>query len=438
MSENQLEENELLLPAEEETGNSSGNTPEKTENTSPEAPLQEPAESPAEKKILIAALGGGGARILFSLCALYRTAHLDTLLLETDRESASLETGGEVMLISPNSWSANSFSGCGGDPMIGERAFARERAKITEKISGYDFVIVCGCLGGGTATGGARVLASILRNLSTPSLFLFSQPFCFESYTRRSRAIQCLSDLQDVTELLIALPNDLLFSTLQPETPADLAFGQASGELAGVLFSITELFRSRRLIGPDYAEFSAVLRKRRNTCAFGSGSATENDTLDRCTMALEHLLESPFLGGIDRLSTSNAVFLTMTGGKDLQIAEMKRTLENFSSLLPSGIQISSGVTIHPGFEGKVLLTALAIQYEHSPAQERPEYAQETLWSTMPVKKESDSYEQGLLNLQSFTKGIFAGCAPVRYRDDDLDIPTFQRKGIMIDKGSTTK
>ena len=57
---------------------------------------------------------------------------------------------------------------------------------------------------------------------------------------------------------------------------------------------------------------------------------------------------------------------------------------------------------------------------------------------MPVKKESDSYEQGLLNLQSFTKGIFAGCAPVRYRDDDLDIPTFQRKGIMIDKGSTTK
>lgn len=155
-------------------------------------------------------------------------------------------------------------------------------------------------------------------------------------------------------------------------------------------------------------------------------------------MALENLLDSPFLGGIDRLSTSNAVFLTMTGGKDLQIAEMKRTLENFSSLLPTGVQVSSGVTIHPEFEGKVLLTVLAVQYEHTPGQERPEYAQETLWSALPEKKDPASYEQGLLNLQSFSKGIFAGCVPVKYRDDDLDIPTFQRKGIMIDKGSTAK
>lgn len=427
-----MEEKELLIPQEpaaEQDREEAGSVSD--QNKTEETPVQ-------DKKILIAALGGGGARILVSLNALYRNSHLTTLLLDTDKSSASLDTGGEVMLISPNSWSANSYSGCGGDPMSGERAFARERSGITEKVSGYDFVVVCGCLGGGTATGGAKVLASVLRNLSIPAVFLFSLPFCFESYTRRSRASQCLSELHEVTELLITLPNDLLFSTLAPDTPADLAFGQAAGELAGSIFGITELFRSRLLVGPDYAEFSAALRKRRNSCAFGCGSASENDGLDRCSMALEDLLESPFLGGIDRLSSSDAVFLTLIGGKDLQIAEMKRTLENFSSLLPSGVQVASGVTVHPEFEGKVLLTALAVSYEHTSGPERPEYAQETLWGSMPEKKESGSYEQGLLNLQNYSKGIFADCVPVKYKDEDLDIPTFQRKGVMIDKGSTGK
>ncbi|MBO5723526.1 MAG: hypothetical protein J6S58_01720 [Lentisphaeria bacterium] len=436
MSENQMEEKDLLvLPGtetEKVSEDSAGKNPDTAASPETDAPVQK------EKKILIVALGGGGAKILVTLQALHPNADLSTLLLETDRESTRLDTGGEVMLISPNSWSANSFHGCGGNPMNGERAFARERAKITEKLSGYDFVVVCGCLGGGTAGGGVKILASILRNLPIPAVFLFSMPFSFESYTRRNRAAQCLSDLHDTTELLITLPNDLLFSTISPETPADLAFTQAAAELSETVFGITELFRSRKLIGPDYAEFSAALRKRKNTCAFGCGSASDRDGLNRCAMALENLLESPFLGGIDRLSSSNAVFLTMTGGKDLQIAEMKRTLENFSSLLPSGVQVASGVTIHPEFEGKVLLTALVIFYEYGIASDRPEFAQETLWSTIPETKDTASYEQGLLNLQSFSKGIFSGCAPVKYRDEDLDIPTFQRKGLMIDRGSTSK
>ena len=47
-------------------------------------------------------------------------------------------------------------------------------------------------------------------------------------------------------------------------------------------------------------------------------------------------------------------------------------------------------------------------------------------------------EQGMLDLQSFSKGIFADLPVTKYKDEDLDIPTFQRRGVSIDKGSTSR
>ena len=399
-----------------------------------------PAETLPPKKIIVVALGGCGAKTLNAFAALPGIDGIDTLLLETDKESAAQCKAAQILRTVAN-WAADTGLGCGGDPMKGERAFARERAKITSLISGHDFVIVTGGLGGGTATGGVRTIASVIRNLSVPAVFMLTTPFSFESYTRRNRAEQCLLDLRDVTEALVPLPNDLLFSTLPPDTEVEPAFEKAAAELAASIFGVAELFRSRKLIGPDYAEFSATLKKAGNTCAFGSGRASSEDGLDRCSLALERMLESPFLGGVDRLGSCGALIVSMVGG-DLQLAEMKRALENLASLLPAGVQVSAGAAVNPAYKGRVQLSALAVHYHQLRESERPEHTQESLWNSTPAASSGpvgkNTFEQGLLDLQSYSKGIFSNCAPVKYKDEDLDIPTFQRRGVVIDKGSTTK
>ena len=87
--------------------------------------------------------------------------------------------------------------------------------------------------------------------------------------------------------------------------------------MAASVFGIAELFRNRVLIGPDYAEFSAILKKAGNTCAFGSGRATSDDGLDRCSLALERMLESPFLGGTAHLNSCGTLIISLTGGPDM-------------------------------------------------------------------------------------------------------------------------
>ena len=397
----------------------------------------------SDKKIIIIGIGGNGARIIRSFSHLPGSAVYDTAAIDTDRESLGI-SGAKSTIQAESDWTIKSGLGCGGDIMKGERAIARERSRITQMITGYDYIIVTGGLGGGTATGGIRTVASVAKGLAVPTLFLLTTPFSFESYTKRKNAEDCIGELLPITEALIPLPNDLLFSTLPPDSPADEAFAKASEEMAASVFGAAEILRSRKLIGSDFAEFSAILQKRKTSCAIGIGRAGSDDGLDRCSLALERMLESPFLGGSARLESSNAVILTVTGGPDLQIDEMKRAIENASAILPQGVNLMTGTSINQDYAEQVQLSVLAVRYDQPPeAALPPQHGKsDSLWSqtvtSAPQKKQQADMVQDTFKLETISKGIFSKSAAVKYRDEDLDVPTFQRRGIAIDKGSTGK
>ncbi len=397
-----------------------------------------------DKKIIVIGIGGNGARILRSFRHLPGSAVYDTAAIDTDREALGLSEA-ENTIQAESDWTIKSGLGCGGDIMKGERAIARERARITQLVTGYDYIIVTGGLGGGTATGGIRTIASVAKGLAVPTLFLLTTPFSFESYTKRKNAEDCIDELLPITEALIPLPNDLLFSTLPPDSPADEAFAKASAEMAATVFGAAEILRSRKLIGSDFAEFSAILQKRKTSCAIGIGRAGSDDGLDRCSLALERMLESPFLGGSARLESSNAVILTITGGPDLQIDEMKRAIESASAILPQGVNLMTGTSINQDYTALVQLSAIAVRYDQPPETMLPPQhgKDDSLWSqaatAAPQKKPQHlDMIQDTFKLETISKGIFSKCTAVKYRDEDLDIPTFQRRGITIDKGSTGK
>ena len=54
---------------------------------------------------------------------------------------------------------------------------------------------------------------------------------------------------------------------------------------------------------------------------------------------------------------------------------------------------------------------------------------------LPFSAASNNVEEVELGLQSYDKGIFEKLPAVRFRDEDLDIPTYQRRNIRIDKGN---
>ena len=56
-------------------------------------------------------------------------------------------------------------------------------------------------------------------------------------------------------------------------------------------------------------------------------------------------------------------------------------------------------------------------------------------TTVNTIESTKDFEQGELPLQNVSKGIFLNTTPVNHNGEDLDVPTYQRKMIIIDKGA---
>ena len=399
------------------------------------------SETSARGKVLIFGVGGAGCSVVRRLKNSGLAEGFHTAAADTD--SSALEGHPADRCISASSdWILKNGVGCGGDIIRGERALARERGALTELLRGYDLIVVTAGLGGGTATGGLRTIASVIRGLGIPSVFLVTLPFAFESFSRRRNAEACIDELLPLADILLTLPDDLLFSRLPPDCPAAEAFDLASAELAGTAAGIASVLRSRGLAGADFAVFMSALRGHRCACGIGTGTAEPGEGIDRAPLALERMLDSPFLGGLDYLKKSDAAIIVLSGGKDLSLAEMKRTMEQAASLLPPQAELLSGTAVEEGVTGQVRLTAIAIHYQDpEPSLSHRRAAPRRTVRPKEEKQEpretgsAGPFVQGELGLTSFSRGVFERQPLVRYHELDLDVPTFQRRDLNIDKGS---
>jgi cell division protein FtsZ len=390
-------------------------------------------------KPMVIGIGGAGVKIVSQLANQKEANWLDIVAIDTDSQSLDGSSVQEKVTIDFD-WRKG--QGCGGDVINGQRSFSRGRNSLSKLLKDIPLLIVTGGLGGGAATGGAPIIASVARQKNIPAIFIMTQPFALEGHTKRKIANDGIRELLPGADILLTLPNDLLFSSLPSETPVKEAFTNADIEVARVIMGIGEMMRCRDIIHADFADFKQLLKEKKSTCSVGIGIADKNDGLNRYHLALERMLESPLLGGIEHLESAHALILTLTGGTDLQIGEMKKTLETVERFCGENCRIIIGTNTDEAYEGKLQLTCVAIHYEEAPPP--PVRAQSTTSPifTTPVKKNSekpskqniDEFEQGELPLQNLSKGIFLNSTPTKYDNLDLDIPTFQRELIHVDKG----
>jgi len=210
---------------------------------------------------------------------------------------------------------------------------------------------------------------------------------------------------------------------------------------------IAAVLRCRDLVGTDFATFMRALNKRRAACGVGVGFAENSDGLDRCALALSRMLDSPFLGGKEALKRADAAIVTLTGGPDLELGELKRSLELAADVLPKNIELISGANVCEEAAGSVQMTAVIFQYapesKPEPVPHRPgRTAAKTAVTVVPVEEPSLVFPSAPgdvveveLGLSTYDRGIFEKQPSVRFHDVDLDIPTYQRKGTKIDQGS---
>ena len=387
-------------------------------------------------KVLALGVGSAGSHIIRTLKLLYPETGISTAVIDTD--SSVLENHpADAILAASSDWNLRTGTGCGGDIIRGERALVRERQKIIGLLHGYDLIIVTAGLGGGTATGGLRTIASVIRAMGTPSIFLPTLPFSTENFARRKNAESCLSDLICQPNVVMPVPNDLLYSRRSPDASAAEAMSLANAEMASTVMGIAGLLRCKDYTGADYAVFLNALNRHKTQCGIGIGRAAESDGDDRTVIAIQRMLDAPFLGGHEQLKNADAVIMILSGGSRLTLAEMKRAMEQCAALIPEGVETILGVNTDEKDPDLFQITAIAIKYDDDdPKAENKRQRRNAVKDSKPVAADDNSLPlfQGELGLTSLSRGVFDKVPVIKYKDEDLDIPVFQRRGLMIDKG----
>jgi cell division protein FtsZ len=427
----------------------------------PAAPADKTDEAVLKKKLCIKVCGVGGAGCnAAGYIAQTKFDSVDFLLLNTDAQALAASP-------LPHKWvlgrQRTRGLGTGGDPEVGRAAAEDDAARLAAFCAGADILFILAGLGGGTGTGAAPVLARVARESGALVLALAILPFDFERGRRHAQAAAGLQQLKAAADAVICLPNQKLCKLLDEKTSMPETIQIGHNLMADGLRGICRLLTQTGLINLDFADLCSVTRGRHVASSFATAEAGGEK---RAEQILEKLLAHPLLDGGQLLNESDAVLVSLAGGPDLTMSEVNKIMEAVQRQCENA-HVIFGAVIDEAFTGRLSVTLIAssrrlaeppalpaqdlakadvpaLQFLDpsatvrppsrvvAPAPELSNEKKEQLYSRQTGQsRRKSSRLQKELPLEIVFKGRFDKSEPTIRHGEDLDLPTYIRKGVAL-------
>src|SRR5579862_808055 len=357
--------------------------------------------------------------------------------------------------------------GPGGDSKR-SRALAEERLpELKQFCEGVDVVFIVTGLGGGAGTGISPVLAQAARECGALVIAFVALPFDCEGNQRLRQAQLGLEPLKGVADGVICLPNQKIFKVKDENTSVVDAFRALNELLTEGVSGVWRLMAHKGLLEIHFADLCALLRDRHGESSFATAEAAGTT---RSREVIDKLFAHPMLDGGKTLADSDAVLVSLTGGSDLTMAEVQRVMEHINGKCEHA-QVCMGAVIDESFRDRLAITLIvvrrgesALNKETSEEQQSPLRTSDDLSSQLlkqedtirpqsrfvppaPVlppekveqlvakqtrsRKSSAKMRQGQLPLEIVSKGRFDKSEPTIHKGEDLDVPTYIRRGVSL-------
>ncbi len=434
------------------------------------APLDQSVEPAVQKKLVLKVFGLGGAGCnAAGFASQAGFAGVEFLAVNTDSQSLEACAAANRFVLGATKTRG---LGAGGDPELGRASAEEDAERIRAFCAGADIVFLLAGLGGGTGTGAAPVFARIARECGALVLALVTLPFEFEGARRQTQAQAGLKLLKTHADAVICLPNQKLSKMLDDNTSVLEAFKISNALLADGLRGIWRMLTQTGLINVDFADLCSVTRGRHAAGFFATAEASGDKRVEQ---VIEKLLAHPLLDSGHVLTESDALLVSVVGGRDILMSEIHKLMEPIHRQSENA-HIIFGAAIDEAFAGRLSVTLIASsrrpEEEHVPAPQNTrvsasEPVTETLESMQfldPAKSERPpasrfvapppeltaekkehlmrghssrsrkritSRLQKELPLEIIHKGRFEKSDPTIRNGEDLDVPTYIRRGVSL-------
>ncbi|HVU28238.1 MAG TPA: cell division protein FtsZ [Verrucomicrobiae bacterium] len=348
--------------------------------------------------------------------------------------------------------------GTGGDPERG-RALAEEQfPTLKTACDGAEVIFLIAGLGGGAGCGISPVLARAAKDTGALVLAFATLPFSCEGNRRQSQAQQSLEQLRATADGVICLPNQKTFKLIDENTSVLDTFRFTGNLLLESVRGIWRLLTRPGLIQIHFDDLCALIRDRHSESAFAFVEATG---AGRSREIVEKLLAHPLLDEGRVLAESDAVLVSLLGGKDLTMAEVNRVMEQIGRHCDRA-QIIMGAAVDAEMKNHLSVTLIAaknavpqikspVATEDSTEQVIPrgatarsavraisptpslslEQREQMISRYGRARRDKSKMLQTQLPLAIVSKGRFDKSEPTIHKGEDLDIPTYIRRGVPL-------
>jgi cell division protein FtsZ len=363
--------------------------------------------------------------------------------------------------------------GAGGDPERGRELAEEQFDRLKTACAGAEVVFLVTGLGGGTGTGVSPVLARAARESGALVLAFVTLPFTCEGNQRERHARHGLDQLTSVADGVLCLPHQKAAKLLDEHAVFVDAFRASSHLLIDGVRGVWRLLMYRGLIELHFEELCALLRTGHGERGFAT---VESAGITRARDAIEKLSAHPLLDGGQALAAAETVLVSLLGGPDLAMADVNRVMADLNEHCPTA-RIIMGAAVDESFRDRLAVTIIATGRPthavakpiHGKAEKTgfppatPEFETELLHPTKPerpgsrllppapaltpeqreqilaqqtgksprVRKTGPRLKQSTLPFDIVNKGRFDKSEPTIHKGEDLDLPTYVRRGVAL-------
>jgi cell division protein FtsZ len=269
-------------------------------------------------------VGGGGGNAAHHMIASGATG-VEYIFADTNTEAMSICDRHKVIQLPTNTLGATTVS------EHGRKAAELAENVIRSAISGADLLFITVCLGGGTGTGAAPVIARFSKEMGIATVAVVAMPFEFEGKHRQKMADAGLTELRANVDSVIVIPNDKPLEILGDDVTKDEALGYVNDEMEAVIGGIVEITNGTSVVNVDFPDVLAIMREPGK--AF-MGTAVASGP-DRARLAAEQSLVHPLLAGIDLCGAKGVLVVIAASKGTLKLSEVKlimNTIRAFTSI----------------------------------------------------------------------------------------------------------
>lgn len=310
-------------------------------------------ESGGKSIIKVIGVGGGGVNAVNYMYQ-QNIPLIKFVVLNTDKQSLEMSKVPTQVIIGPG-------YGAGNIPDVGRQFAEDDIDKIKSLFTDEtQMVFITAGMGGGTGTGAAPVVAREAKAAGMLTIGIVTVPFMFEGKKKIIKALAGAEEMKKYVDALLIINNENIIE-LYKDFNFFNAFSKADDTLANAARSISDIISEKCYINVDFQDVKTTLKD--------SGSAIISTAIGegehRITDALQNALHSPLLKRHDILTSKRLLFKFICA-KDSQNpirAEEIAEINNFTSQLPSSIDVKWGIGDDPSMGDKVKITVLASGFD---------------------------------------------------------------------------